>query len=272
VTLAAAPVEAVAILMYHSIATSSTASFRHLTVDPMLFDEQLDALRGAGVRLLPVDAVPRVLAGAIPPDGSVFAAVTIDDGLADVITGAAGPLARHAVPATVFIPTVYVGGAATFLSGDDAHRPLVGWQEIADLADAGLEIGSHGHRHLASDVNSSARVREDAVRSRLELEDRLGRAIHSFAYPFGYAPPAARRAIRQAGFGQACAVADLPAQAGDDRFALPRLHVRPETTPERLLSLVRHRPPSAARWWAHVKQQMWTEGRRWAGARRRGAS
>jgi peptidoglycan/xylan/chitin deacetylase (PgdA/CDA1 family) len=252
----------VAILMYHSIAASTTPSLRHLTVDPSQFDEQVAALRGAGARLVAVDDVPGILAAPRHIAGPPTVAITIDDGLADVATGALPVLARYEAPATLFVPTAFVGATARWLPGADGRRPMLGWPALSEIADAGVEIGSHGHRHLAGDVNDPDLIRADALRSRAELEDRLGREIRSFGFPFGYGPPEARTAVRRAGFAQACVAAGLPAQAGEDRFALPRLHVGPQTTPDALLSLIRHRPSSPARWRARAKQRVWTVGRR----------
>ena len=92
-----------------------------------------------------------------------------------------------------------------------------------------------------------ALVEHDARASRLELEDRIGRAVSSFAYPFGYHSASGRRAVRAAGYRQACAVGDLPARPGDDRWALPRLQVWDDTTPEALVAMVTWRPPLATR-------------------------
>jgi peptidoglycan/xylan/chitin deacetylase (PgdA/CDA1 family) len=255
----------VAILMYHSIAAASTRSLRELTVDPSQFDEHVSALKDAGARFVAVDDVPAALADDTAADGPLTVAITIDDAFADAATGALPALARLGAPATLFVPTGFVGGTAAWLRGADGRRPMLSWSGVAELADAGLEIGSHGHGHLACDVNHPDLVRADATRSRAELEDRLGRPIRSFGFPFGYGPPSAREAIRAAGFAQACVVADLPAQTGEDRFALPRLHVGPQTTPAALLALVRRRPAPPARWWSHAKQRVWTVGRRRAG-------
>jgi peptidoglycan/xylan/chitin deacetylase (PgdA/CDA1 family) len=250
----------VAILMYHSIAASTTPSLRDLTVDPSEFDEHLAALRDAGARLVVIGDVPGILAAA-DDDDRLTVAVTIDDGLADAASGALPALARYRAPATLFVPTAFVGANAGWLRGADGRRSMLDWSELADVADAGIEVGSHGHRHLAGDVNDSDLVRADALRSRVELENRLGREIRSFSFPFGYGPVRARAAIRQAGFSQACVVMGLPAQTGDDRFALPRLHVRPRTTAGALAALVRHCPSPTARWSARARQRAWTVGR-----------
>lgn len=283
----------VAILMYHSVGRSTTAWSRRFTVDSGLFDEHIAALIDARACLLAVGEVPGLLSGgpterpqerraaaedeASPEpragEGAAGQAVTegpavaisIDDGLADAATGAAPVLAAHRAPATLFVPTAYVGRSAAWMSGGDADRPTLSWGALGELAGVGMEIGSHGHLHLAADINEPELVREDAIRSRAELEGHLGRTVSSYAYPFGYCTRDAAKAVSDAGFSQACALMELPAVAGDDPLSLPRIYVGPQTTPEMLLRLVQRRPARVLRRWAAVKQQLWYAGRRWAG-------
>jgi peptidoglycan/xylan/chitin deacetylase (PgdA/CDA1 family) len=252
--------------MYHSVARSTTPGFARLTVEPTAFDEQIASLVEAGFAFVTVaEAAARLCSDAEPSTDRPLVAVTIDDALSDLADLALPTLAGRGVRATVFVPTAYVGGRAEWLRGEDRRRRLLGWDELATLSDAGVEVGSHGHRHIACDVNPVELVEQDARRSRELLEERLGRPAPSFAFPFGYGPKAARRAIRRAGFGHAVVVADLVAKAGDDRYALPRLHVGPDMTAERLLSLARGRSGVVARQWSHAKQRVWTAGRRHAG-------
>jgi peptidoglycan/xylan/chitin deacetylase (PgdA/CDA1 family) len=256
----------VAILMYHSVGRSTTAWSRRFTVDPGLFDEHIAALIDARACLVAVGEVPDLLSGgpAERPREGPAVAISIDDGLADAATGAAPVLAAHRAPATLFVPTAYVGRGAAWMSGGDAARPMLSWGALGELAAVGMEIGSHGHLHLAADINEPELVREDAIRSRAELEEHLGRTVSSYAYPFGYCTRDAANAVGDAGFSQACAVMELPAVAGDDPLILPRIYVSPQTTPEMLLRLVQRRPARTLRQWALVKQQVWHAGRRWA--------
>ena len=247
----------VAILLYHSIAPSSTRSFAKLTVDPVLLDEHLAALAQHSVPVMTVAEVPAALA-----DGRSGVAISIDDGLVDVAEHAAASFARHGLRGTLFVPSAYVEGCAEWLRGADRQRRLLSWRELSDLAQAGFEIGSHGRLHLAADVNPPALISADATASRRELEERLGCAVASYAYPFGYHSSAARAAVRAAGFAQACCVEELPACADDDRWALPRIQVGPRTSPEALIEIARWRPSAARRGWAHAKQGLWAAGRR----------
>ena len=246
--------------MYHSIATETTSSFARLTVDPSLFAEHLAALRDQQLDVIPFSGVPAALEA-----GRQAVVITIDDGLADAADGAAPALIRYGLPATFFIPTAFIGTRASWLRGEDAKRPMLSWSAIDDMARAGFEIGSHGKWHLAADLNDAELVHRDAAESRTDLEQGLGRAVPSFAYPFGYHAARARRAVRKIGFAQACIVSELPVQEGDDRWALPRLTVPQGTPPETLLTMIRSRPTSANRYWTHAKQRVWHLGRRVAG-------
>jgi peptidoglycan/xylan/chitin deacetylase (PgdA/CDA1 family) len=246
--------------MYHSIASATTSSLAKLTVDPFLFDEQLAALRDQQVDVIPFTEISAALA-----DGRRAVAITIDDGLADAADGAAPALLSHSLPATFFVPSAFVGKSASWLRGEDGQRPMLSWSAIGELAGAGFEIGSHGKQHLAADVNRPEVVRQDAAESRTDLEQALGRAVVSFAYPFGYANARAREAVREVGFSQACIVGELPARAGDNRWSLPRVTVAQGTKPEALLAMVRCEPTAVARGWAHGKQYIWHAGRQMAG-------
>jgi peptidoglycan/xylan/chitin deacetylase (PgdA/CDA1 family) len=250
----------VAVLTYHSIAATTTRTFTPLTVEPALFDEHLAALRESGVDVIPFSGVPSALAAR-----RLAVAISIDDALADVAENGAPALALHGLRATIFVPSGYVGRTARWLPGDDGRRPMMSWDTLADLARAGHEIGSHGHMHLAADVNAPWLVERDARASKIDLEDHLDHEVQSFAYPFGYHAAAARAAVRAAGFAQACAVGDLPAGAHDDRWALPRLQVWGGTSVDALLAMVRRQPSGAARGLAQAKQHVWRAGRRWAG-------
>jgi peptidoglycan/xylan/chitin deacetylase (PgdA/CDA1 family) len=255
----------VSVLLYHSVADTTKEGLRDLTVEPGHFSDHIDALNEAGCSFVCFRDIPAVLSGDSAPTGEPsgpIVAITIDDGFADVTTGAVPALSKHGVPATLFVPTAYVGATADWLPGEDGERPLCDWQTLRDLAASGWEVASHGHRHIAADLSAPAMVTADAVCSRSLLEGHLGVPVTSFAYPFGYHSKEARSAIREAGFDQACVVSGLRARSGDDRWTLPRVQVGPDLTPEDLVALVQRRGGDA-RWRRRGKQRLWQLGRRW---------
>ena len=251
-------------LLYHSFAATTTSSFAELTVEPGLFSEHMAALRDAGCRFIRFQDIPAVVSGSRTAEGPVarpIVAVTIDDGLADVTSGAAPVLHDQQIPATLFVPTAYVGTTAAWLRAEDGQRPMCDWQSLADLAGSGWEVASHGHRHIAADVSAPATVTADAQRSRALLEDHLGLPVGSFAYPFGYYSRQGRSAVQQAGFDQAGIVSGRRDRSSDDRWRIPRAQIGPGMTPEDLVALVQPGTRDA-RFRNRAKQRLWLLGRR----------
>jgi hypothetical protein len=100
------------------------------------------------------------------------------------------------------------------------------------------------------------------VRSRQELEDGLGRAVRSFAYPHGYHDGTVRRFVEEAGYSSACGVKHVHSSLRDDRYSLGRVIVRRDDDAARLLYLLRPGDlPAAPR-----REQLQTKG--WRLARR----
>ena len=251
-------------LLYHSFAGTTTNAFKELTVDPGLFSEHMAALRQAGCRFIRFRDIPAVVSGSAPPDGPdsrPVVAVTIDDGFADVTTGALPALLEHQIPATLFVPTAFVGATAAWLRDEDGDRAMCDWQSLCDLAAAGWEIASHGHRHIAADLSAPATVTADALRSRILLEEHLGTSVTSFAYPFGYYSKQSHIAVREAGFSQAAIVSGQHDRSGDDRWRIPRAQIGPGLTPDDLVALVQRRGGNA-KWRNRAKQRLWLFGRR----------
>ena len=97
---------------------------------------------------------------------------------------------------------------------------MLTWPQIVDLDRSGVEIGAHAHRHRPIDSLRIAEVVADVRRSRDLLEDHLGHACASFAYPHGYSSRRVRSVVADAGFVQACGVEDAMSGAGDDPMAV----------------------------------------------------
>lgn len=59
----------------------------------------------------------------------------------------------------------------------------VSWPEILELADAGIEIGSHTMNHPILSRIDSDRLHHEVARSKEVLEEKIGRKIRTFCYP-----------------------------------------------------------------------------------------
>ena len=137
--------------------------------------------------------------------------------------------------ATLYATTGFLGRSSP------GGARMLDWRDLPDMAwgSGAVEIGGHTHTHPQLDIVGPARAREEITRCRTQLEDVLGTAPRSFAYPHGYSTAAVRAIVREAGFDAACAVRNAFSSAGDDRFALARLTVRADTPDERIAAWLR---------------------------------
>lgn len=151
--------------------------------------------------------------GARCPPRSVL--VTIDDGYSSTATVAAPILARHSVPAVVFICPERLGTRLASTS-----EKLVTVDEVRELARAGIEIGAHGLDHTLLPGLPEAELRRQVAGARDAVADVVGARPAAFAYPEGRFDSAAVSAVREAGYSVAFSVLD-----GGGHFAIPRIPI-----------------------------------------------
>ena len=86
----------------------------------------------------------------------------------------------------IFVPTAYIGKDNTWdYSSGISRVPHLSKDQIKALAQAGVEFGSHGHRHVDLTGLSPDALTDDLRASKDILEDILGEKINSLSYPFG---------------------------------------------------------------------------------------
>ncbi|MFD3487102.1 polysaccharide deacetylase family protein [Streptomyces sp. NPDC058665] len=215
----------VPILMYHAIAHRPAPSVRALSVSPDAFAEQLALLGERGFTPLTTAALAAAWRGdGRLPERPVL--ITFDDGYEGVHRYALPALARHGFAATLFVSTGWLRGP---YDEGGALDTMLDWDQVRQLAAAGVEIGGHSHTHPQLDRLGDARLRHEAVRCREIVAAELGAAPVSFAYPYGYSTRRVRRAVRAAGFAQSLAVGNGPARRRQGPYALERLTVRRST-------------------------------------------
>jgi peptidoglycan/xylan/chitin deacetylase (PgdA/CDA1 family) len=168
-----------------------------------------------------------------PQDGKVVA-VTFDDGYESVDALARPILDRLGIPATVFVPTRFVGGDRPLSWPGIDHwigtphekelRPM-SWQTLRSLVDAGWEIGSHSVSHPSLPTLGDDELREELVASREQCALMTETECRSLAVPYGDCDARVLAASRAAGYS---AVATIPWRLDSpDRFAWPRIGIYP---------------------------------------------
>jgi peptidoglycan/xylan/chitin deacetylase (PgdA/CDA1 family) len=191
------------IFCYHSV---GQPAWGVNDVSPARFRRQIELALREGFRFVPASEIVRT--GGGPRD----LAITFDDGLKSTRTNAAAILAEYGVPWSLFVVSDWADGKHPF--SDDA---MLSWDEIAQLAAAGVEIGSHSvtHPNFAW-LDASATV-DELGQSRRTIEARLGITPASFAIPLGQSAnwtAQASDAARNAGYTTVYAQAEETRPAG----------------------------------------------------------
>src|SRR5437868_8176781 len=194
-----------------------------LTVGTARFEQMCGMLK-TKFRVVPLAEIFRIVrSGESFPPRTV--AITFDDGYRDNLF-AAETLARHGLPACFFLATAYMGTSEVFPW--DRHLPALPkltWDEVRAMDRMGFEIGSHTHTHADLGAVPLSTVRQELSESKRLLEDRLGRQVHWFAYPFGRRecfPVERLPLVQEAGYqGCVSAYGGFVYKGADDRI-LPR--------------------------------------------------
>ena len=94
--------------------------------------------------------------------------------------------------------------------------------QVRRAADAGIEIGSHGLRHVSLPGMAEAALAAEAEESRAILTETTGRDVIGFCYPYGHIDDSSMAAIQAAGYSYGCAIWR---SASTGPHALPRVYV-----------------------------------------------
>jgi peptidoglycan/xylan/chitin deacetylase (PgdA/CDA1 family) len=155
-------------------------------------------------RVLPLDEAVRRLHDRTLPRRAV--ALTFDDGYASVGEVAWPLLRERGLPATLYAVSGFLDGTKAFpWDGADAP-PLLSAGALRDLAADGMAVGAHSVTHRWLPHLPPEEVRREVTGCKHALEDLLGRAVRSFAYPMGGWTKPVVEAVRGAGYAHAVTV------------------------------------------------------------------
>jgi len=181
------------ILVYHSV-SSDTNKTKLLTDSVCLaeFEKQIRFLREGSFKVIPLkDLVYHLEKGEQIPRKSVV--ITFDDGYKNTFSNAYPILEKYKMPATVFLAAGYIGSKGLFpwlesFRGSSYFDDLspMNWEEVIELHNSGIEIGSHTFSHKFLPRMNRNEIEEEVLKSQSVITEKIGTIVRSFALPFSF--------------------------------------------------------------------------------------
>jgi peptidoglycan/xylan/chitin deacetylase (PgdA/CDA1 family) len=189
------------VLMYHSVAPQAADPYR-VTVSPHRFERQMRWLDRRGLRGV---SMSELLTAQRRHCEAGLVGLTFDDGYADFQRYALPVLQKHGFGATAFVIAGRLGGVNVW-DPLGPRKPLMTASQVQAVTAAGIEVGSHGLRHVTlKNVPDRVLAREQRF-SREILQHVTGSAVGGFCYPYGQLNSRIAAGVQEAGYDYACAI------------------------------------------------------------------
>lgn len=251
------PEPRLSILMYHQVGYfKAMRAHRANYCDAGRFAQQMRLLNHVGCKVISLDEALSGLAGrqSLPPRAVLL---TFDDAYAGFVEHALPVLIEHGFPAVVYAISGWVGQRMRWAAPDPKREQpaLMTASQLRALHEARITVGSHGQSHRKLAELGPAEQMQELRDSRKALEDRLGRPVEHFCYPFGSFDQDSVRLAEAVGYRSAMTCLRGAATPLDHPLLLPRKAI---SFGDNLLGftwklLFKHRPkPALAAWrrWA----------------------
>jgi len=175
------------VVQYHRFGESAHPS-TNIRIEQ--FEAHLSELRKPEYTVLPLPEIfARIKASRSLPNKTV--AITIDDAFLSVYREAFPRLKKAGFPFTLFVPTQPV---------DRNINGYMSWNQIRELKQAGVTIGSQTHTHLHMAGSSAEKNKNELSTSNQRFKDELGFVPNIIAYPYGEYSLAVGKTANLAGF------------------------------------------------------------------------
>jgi peptidoglycan/xylan/chitin deacetylase (PgdA/CDA1 family) len=196
-------------------------------VSPQIFEQQLQLLKENGFYSGSLEDWQSAIASRTPLPGKAVL-LTFDGGYCDFFNYAFPLLKRFDFTATVFLVAESIGKTNSWEKADSEEVQLMGWPEIRQLRDAGIELGSMSATYQPLTALSATEIVREGAKSRAILERGLGISVKSFAYPYGRVDKIVEHSIGAIGYTFGVSYGSEFSSFDDSLLSLPRIQVTAE--------------------------------------------
>jgi len=219
------------VLMYHHISDQLVGQMLS-NVSPRLFEKQIKYLLSRNFKVISLTQLVESLKGnsTLPPKSVV---ITFDDGYKNNYIYAYPILRKYNLPATIFLTTGFLNGSVKPTSFSGTYKKIfseypqegvpLSWEEIREMSENGIDFGAHTVSHPRLTKIPLKKAREEIEESKREIEEKLGKQVKCFAYPYGDYNEKIIELVKEAGFSCAAAGHPSPISKRTNTYKLGRI-------------------------------------------------
>lgn len=186
-----------------------------LDIDVISFREKLENLKKQGFKFVTMEEIKENKV-----TGTKNLLMTIDDGHKTALKAYDEVLKPMGIKPVIGIYPSIIGASKSFMT----------WEDVIRLSKDGVYIAAHGYEHLLINqklFNKNRQAFEDEIiKSKKILEEKIGKKIDTFIYPYGVRSDITKEYLRKSGYKMAFTInwgtLIVPIEKNSDLMELPR--------------------------------------------------
>lgn len=220
----------VPVVMYHRVINKSENEGIHGTyIYENIFREHMKYLKDNNFSVITFEDLNNIGWRNRFDKNKKYIIITFDDGYVDNYELAFPILKEFNFKATIFLM-----GESTYNEWDvkaDGEKsfPLMSVEMIKEMQDYGIEFGAHTFNHPKLNKLSNDEIKHQIVDVKKPLEEKIGREIITFAYPYGILNDYAKKMVEEAGYTFGVATDSGSVCLSDDLYQIRRIAIFPNT-------------------------------------------
>jgi len=214
-------------LLDNNTVTKSLPILAYNRICTEILEQQLQYLKDSGYYSTSWEDWQNAKLAQIPLPGKAVL-LTFDGGYLDFFNYAFPLLKRFNFTATVFLVAESIGKTNSWEKAEFPEVQLMGWPQIRQLRDAGIEFGSMSATYQPLTGLSPTEIVREGAKSRAILERGLGKPVKCFAYPYGNVDKMVEQLVGAIGYTYGVSYESKFSNFEDSLLSLPRMQVTTE--------------------------------------------
>lgn len=188
-----------------------------LSVHPDIFEKQIEYLIEKGFKNVPINKHKQ---------GEKNFVITFDDGFYDNYLYGFDIFKKFNLKPIIFLIAGFIGSNKIWPRYKNFEKDrFLKWEEVEEMLKEGVEFGSHTLTHPDLTKIPEEKIREEIINSKKLIEDKTGREILYFCYPFGRFNQKVIEIVKEAGYKGAVITPSKDLKIKNSDFTMIRIGI-----------------------------------------------